>query len=320
MAGVILMTDKKTKKKDYGLIVLFLLVVTLFPFISAVTFESGTTITNNCLGYNFTLLSDLTVDSIVVNSTCEGDINNLTAFYNTTDLHIQNINATGSGTIQLYDIPSGYILKDLTNDNILFSSLGVASDEYNATFDAGVILKILDESPTIIIVNPLSTKDETAQPTNFYITTNEYANCTYSLDGSSNLTMSGSNLTHTATQYTGDGTRTIIYYCTDNSGNIGSTSNTFTVSQVIGGGDTSGTTTMENITTIISEIPEKIIETGESILDIINRRVEDVGDTINKVAPDTISEINLSGWDWIIIMVGILSIAGILIFTLTKWK
>jgi len=235
------------------------------------------------------------------------------------DNYITIINTdTEARNLTINDLPSD--IEDLV-DQETSTSYTVSSQSVNVgVLDSYGIVYLADNDnpPVITIVNPLSTKDETAQPTSFYITTDEDSTCTYSLDGGSNVTMSGSELIHTASQSTADGTHTVIYYCTDSLSNIGSASNTFTTSQIIGGGTTGGTLIGDIIATI-SEIPEKIVEEGESILDIINRRVEDVGDKINDVAPDTISELNLSGWDWILIMVGILSVIGIIVFSLTKW-
>lgn len=156
---------KKLKKKDYAFI--FLLALILFPTVLAVEFESGTVITNYCLNHNFTLLSNLTADQIVVNSTCESDINNLTAFYNPIDLHIQNI-GTGNGTIQLYDLADKLVVKDLTNNNLLFASDGI-TDDYNVTFNTGVIIQIINDSenPNVALNTPSNNTFSDSSSNNF---------------------------------------------------------------------------------------------------------------------------------------------------------
>jgi len=71
------------------------------PLGSAISLSKDAQIQNNCLGYNFTIIANSTLDSFVINSTCAGDVNNLTLFINPTLLAIKNTNATGNGIFQV---------------------------------------------------------------------------------------------------------------------------------------------------------------------------------------------------------------------------
>lgn len=70
---------------------------------SALTLETGTEILNTCLGDSFNITQDSTVDFLVINSTCAGDANNLTAFFNPNNLYIENTNDS-AGTLYFYVI------------------------------------------------------------------------------------------------------------------------------------------------------------------------------------------------------------------------
>lgn len=68
----------------------------------------------------------------------------------------------------------------------------------------------------ITIINPDEGSDEKANPVNFLIETNNLANCNISIDGGSNLSMSGSETyLHEYTKTLSNGFHTSEFYCED---------------------------------------------------------------------------------------------------------
>ena len=135
--------SNENKKKDYT--IFLLLVLTLFPLVNAVSLESGTIISNDCLGDSYTLQSNLVVDQLVINSTCAGDVNNLVAFYNPIGLHIKNTGTT-VGEIQLYSLQNNMIVKNTDTGEKLFTSNGDL-DEYGATLTADTTIQLYTDTP-----------------------------------------------------------------------------------------------------------------------------------------------------------------------------
>lgn len=191
---------------------LFLLVLTFLPLTSAIELEKGTIIQNICLGDSYEIIENSTLDSLTVNSTCEGDINNITAFYSPILLAINNTNST-SGTISLFNLNDDVIVFD--NGTRIYSS-GV-NDSINITLNSGQYIYVYGDgvSPTITVNNPKSGIDEKTQPINFVVTLDENGTCEYSLDGNSRQTMTQTNLVFSDSKVLSNGNHDIVFYCND---------------------------------------------------------------------------------------------------------
>jgi len=171
------------------------------------------------------------------------------------------------------------------------------------------------ESPIITINSPITSIQENINPILFSITTDEEANCILNVDGS-NYIMSKLGNSHTYSKsMSGSQEYLAIFTCTDIVGNIGINQTIFTYNQLGSGSTTTGETGITpNITNITYQVPENK-GTINSIVEAINEKVEDLGNTINDALP---IESELNGWEWIIIIGAIILGVGIIIFSVLK--
>ena len=145
MQDHLLVHNNENSKKKQTIIFLLVLILFFIPFIQAVTFENGTIIKNNCLGYNFTLQENLTVTSLVINSTCAGDTNNITAFFSPINLSIKNTNASGDGEIQLFGLTDALIHNSTSICNGSNSNTNSNDGNVNITLKQAETCFVLDE-------------------------------------------------------------------------------------------------------------------------------------------------------------------------------
>ena len=148
------------------------------------------------------------------------------------DNYITIINTDSEArNMTINDLPSG--IEDLVGQET-GTSYSVSSGSVNVgVLDSFGILYLADNDnpPVITVLNPTFQDDENTQPIEFVITTDEEANCVYSIDGGSNTSMTTSNnLTHRDFKVGDNGVHTAIYSCTDNLGNIGTSTEIYTVS------------------------------------------------------------------------------------------
>lgn len=109
----------------------------LIPSVLAISLSKDAQIQNTCLGYNFTIIENSTLDYFIINSTCAGDVNNITLFVNPTLLAIKNTNATGKGILQ---VSGTNMLLSFSNGTNVYPVTG----DYNSTLSPGMSLLALD--------------------------------------------------------------------------------------------------------------------------------------------------------------------------------
>ena len=199
------------KKKHSFLFLLIFLSLFSIMSVSALTLQNGTIITNYCLNQNFTLTQNATIDKIVVNSTCAGDINNITAFYNPVNLSIKNIGST-IGNITLLNVSVGVAIKNETGNQILFVS-SVGNKNYNAIFQPNTIIQTSSNTlpPTITIIQPTTADMNIHNPT-LSVSLNLPGSCKYNIDNGANISMgSGTFLNSVITVQNGQ--RIVNVFC-----------------------------------------------------------------------------------------------------------
>ncbi|MBU5557737.1 MAG: PGF-pre-PGF domain-containing protein [Candidatus Aenigmarchaeota archaeon] len=169
------------------------------------TETSGSTINRNYIQINVTA-SDLYFDYVEV------------FLYNSTGLLNQTINTTSPYFVNFTNLPDGLYYFNATAYD--------AAGNSNSTETRNVTIAAPDTSPPVVnLLSPTaSTYSSTAVPLS-WTTSKPTAWCGYSLNGGANITVS-TNTTITAAE----GTNTLILYCNDSVGRMGSNNVTFTVS------------------------------------------------------------------------------------------
>lgn len=134
------MKNENFKKKDYGLFVSLLLVLTLLPLISAIQIDSGTIFNSEGLSTTFTTTDDATSDLIIVESTFIFFQNLLIESGNRNyDCGNINITDTNSAFIEI-DILDQCTLTDVVGGGLPSPSVTTTNDTQDNITEGDVIM------------------------------------------------------------------------------------------------------------------------------------------------------------------------------------
>jgi len=114
--------------------------LTFLPLISAVTIENQTITFSSLSNSTIRWEQNTTLDQLTVNE-------NVTEIYNlsTNGSIFTNINLTYNAQLNFYGLPNNWQVRNLTNNDLLFTSDGI-TDDYNVTFDSNIQIQIINIS------------------------------------------------------------------------------------------------------------------------------------------------------------------------------